>query len=43
LAYDPLFIGSALITTITATCIVFEIIGPILTKAALTRAGEIER
>lgn len=34
-------IGSAAITTITATCIFFEIIGPILTKIALTKAGEI--
>ncbi len=39
--YDPLTIGAALITTITATCIFFEIIGPILTKVALKRAGEI--
>lgn len=39
--YDPLAIGGALITTITATCIVFEIVGPILTKVALHRAGEI--
>lgn len=39
--YDPLHIGAALITTITATCIVFEIVGPILTKMALTKAGEI--
>ncbi|MFO7906972.1 MAG: cation:proton antiporter [Pirellulaceae bacterium] len=39
--YDPLAIGGALITTITATCIVFEIVGPILTKLALHRAGEI--
>lgn len=34
-------IGSAAITTITATCIFFEIVGPILTKVALTKAGEI--
>lgn len=39
--YDPSQIAVALITTITATCIVFEIIGPILTKVALTKAGEI--
>jgi hypothetical protein len=26
---------------ITATSIVFEIVGPVLTKIALTRAGEI--
>lgn len=34
-------IGVAVITTITATCIFFELIGPILTKIALTKAGEI--
>jgi len=34
-------IGSIVITTITATCIFFEIIGPILTKIALEKAGEI--
>ena len=41
--YDPTFISGALITTITATCIFFEIIGPILTKLALTKAGEINK
>ena len=41
LFFDPLYIGATLITTITATCIVFEIIGPILTKYALSKAGEI--
>lgn len=41
--YDPSQIAVALITTITATCIVFEIVGPILTKVALTKAGEIPR
>ena len=35
-------IGASVLTTITATCIFFEIIGPILTKIALERAGEIE-
>ncbi len=35
-------IGTIGITTITATCIFFEIIGPILTKVALTKAGEIK-
>ncbi len=35
-------IGSIVITTITATCIFFEIIGPILTKVALKKSGEIE-
>lgn len=39
--HDPAAIGAALITAITATCIVFEIIGPILTKIALEKAGEI--
>ena len=34
-------IGSKVITTITATCIVFEIIGPILAKYALDKAGEL--
>ncbi len=34
-------VGSIVITTVTATCIFFEIIGPILTKIALTKAGEI--
>jgi len=34
-------IGMKAITTITATCIFFEIIGPICTKFALSKAGEI--
>jgi len=34
-------IGAVVLTTITATCVFFEIIGPILTKIALTKAGEI--
>ncbi len=34
-------IGTIVITTVTATCIFFEIIGPILTKVALQKAGEI--
>ncbi len=34
-------IGATVITTVTATCIIFEIIGPILTKVALEKAGEI--
>ncbi|MFW6414272.1 MAG: cation:proton antiporter [Verrucomicrobiota bacterium] len=34
-------IGTTVITTVTATCIFFELIGPILTKFALQRAGEI--
>lgn len=41
LLYNPAAIAAALITSITATCIVFEIVGPILTKIALTKAGEI--
>jgi Kef-type K+ transport system membrane component KefB len=36
-----LTIGATVLTTITATCIFFEVIGPILTKVALTKAGEI--
>jgi len=35
-------IGTIGITTVTATCIFFEILGPILTKIALTKAGEIK-
>jgi Kef-type K+ transport system membrane component KefB len=34
-------IGTAALTTITTTCIFFEIIGPILTKFGLKKAGEI--
>jgi Kef-type K+ transport system membrane component KefB len=34
-------IGTKVLATITATCIFFEIIGPILTKIALKKAGEI--
>lgn len=34
-------IGTSVLATITASCIFFEIIGPILTKVALKRAGEI--
>ena len=34
-------IGASVITAVTATSIVFEIVGPILTKIALQRAGEI--
>lgn len=37
------YIGATVITTITATCIVFEIIGPILTKIGLEKAGEINK
>jgi Kef-type K+ transport system membrane component KefB len=36
-------LGATAITTITATCIFFEIIGPILTKVALEKAGEIPK
>jgi hypothetical protein len=35
-------LGATAITTVTATCIFFEVIGPILTKVALSKAGEIE-
>jgi len=35
------FIAASVVTTITATCIVFEIIGPITAKIALRNAGEI--
>jgi Kef-type K+ transport system membrane component KefB len=35
------FIGSTVITTVTATSIIFEIVGPILTKIGLKKAGEI--
>lgn len=34
-------IGASVLTTVTATCIFFEIIGPILTRVALKKAGEI--
>jgi len=37
-----LLIGASVLTTITATSIVFEIIGPICTKFALQKAGEID-
>ena len=40
-APHALAIGSSVLATITATCIFFEIIGPILTKIALKKAGEI--
>ena len=36
-------IAAAVITTVTGTCIFFEIIGPILTKVGLEKAGEISR
>lgn len=35
------WIGTTIITTVTATSVIFEIIGPILTRFALRRAGEI--
>jgi len=34
-------IGTSVLTTVTVTCIFFEIIGPILAKIALEKAGEI--
>lgn len=36
-----LWIGSTIITTVTAASLFFELIGPILTKKALEKAGEI--
>ena len=36
-------IGAMTLTTVTATSIVFEIIGPICAKFALQRAGEIPK
>lgn len=36
-------IGALVITSVTATSIIFEIIGPIMTRIGLTRAGEIQR
>ncbi len=38
---DAARIGAAVLTTVTATCIFFEIIGPILTRIGLKKAGEI--
>ncbi len=35
-------LGATVLTTVTATCIFFELIGPILTKLALSKAGEIK-
>ena len=35
------YIGTSVVATITATCIVFEIIGPIMAKLALRKAGEL--
>jgi Kef-type K+ transport system membrane component KefB len=34
-------IGAAVLTTITTTCVFFEIIGPVFSKFALKKAGEI--
>ncbi len=34
-------LGATVLTTISATCIIFELIGPVTTKIALKRAGEI--
>lgn len=36
-------LGATVITTVTATCILFEIIGPIFAKLALQKAGEIPK
>ncbi|MBU1239940.1 cation:proton antiporter [Myxococcota bacterium] len=38
-----LWIGSSVLASVTATSIVFEIGGPILTKIGLTKAGEINK
>ena len=35
-------IGTSVLTSITATCIFFEIIGPVLTRIGLVKAGEIK-
>ncbi len=35
-------VGATVLTTITATCIFFELIGPVLTKIGLEKAGEID-
>lgn len=35
-------LGATVLTTVTATCLFFELVGPILTKIALSKAGEIE-
>ncbi len=37
------FISISVLATITATCIFFEIVGPILTRIALEKAGEIQK
>lgn len=34
-------IGATVLTTVTATCVFFEVVGPLLTKVALKKAGEI--
>jgi Kef-type K+ transport system membrane component KefB len=34
-------LGTIVITSVTATCIFFEIVGPVFTKIALEKAGEI--
>ena len=34
-------LGAIVLTTVSATCIVFELIGPVTTRIALKRAGEI--
>ena len=37
---DASTMGTAVLIMVTATCIFFEIIGPICTKIALKKAGE---
>jgi len=39
--YSGDYIGVTVLTAITATCIFFELVGPLATKYALTKAGEI--
>ncbi len=36
-------LGAIVLTTVTVACIFFELIGQILTKYALTKAGEIDK
>jgi Kef-type K+ transport system membrane component KefB len=35
------YIGGTVLATITATCVFFEIVGPVMTRIALKRAGEL--
>jgi len=40
---DGVYVGTVVITTVTATSLVFEVIGPILTRIALLKSGEIKQ